>query len=185
MSFDKLAQTINKFIAIADKLDKANLHDDANDIDRIIRLASFKAKTLEEFVIVLKDTFAGAINNTSLPNINEASIPEIFSVIDTVAKAIDFTPTNVSDVNLIKNLEDPVIRTGEGIMALTDDIKKLEQAIVTTEESEKQQVEFDLRNDKKKLENLWNIANQWRDGKRAEDKENWQKLQELFKQRGR
>jgi len=181
---------IQDLIKIADLLDKSGFVDDAREVDEIIRVAGTRISTLKDFQTILKDTFNEAIRNENYPTISEKSVQEIFHIVDAIIEEVDLMPpdsnsSGTRSSETLQTLSDPVIQTGEAVLNLTDDIKKLEQQMQSADEEEKKYLKLDYDNDVKSLEKLQQTVFGWKNGKRAEDQEQWQKLQEFFKQRGR
>ena len=174
--------TINDLIALADLLDSHGSHDEAGEIDSIVSSAAKRVSTIDGFIIMLKETLSEAVNNPGLPTISDKSVKEIFSIIDAIKEeSYISTPSSSGDASIesIHSMANYVTRIGEGILALTDDIKRLKQQIdQMSEDEERNEIIKDYEGDLKKLELLKEKAA----GLNDVDKE---ELQQFFDQRGR
>ncbi len=171
---------IEELIKLADILDAGGFYKEAEEIDTLVRRVS----TSGEFVQVLKDTFAEAVNNENLPTISDKSLQDIYTVIDAVTNKITFSsPYTERSMDIVQVGEGTQV--GEGMLSLMGDIAKFDEQIASaTTDDERSTLEYDRNIDIENLEKLQQTAFEWKDGKRADDKQKWEELQQFFKQRG-
>lgn len=173
-------------IKIADKLDEKGFYVEANFIDIVIKKAGENASCVYHFAEdLIKEFKTIATNPSLLPTINDKSIHEILSVIDaTLKKGTYNVPT--MDMNLLKELESPKMRIGDGILALEDDIPKVQKELdETTDPGEKRMLEIEYKKIKESLTKLYEEVAKLRDGKRSEDRQAYEELKAYLKSRGK
>lgn len=177
---------INSLIKIADKLDSNGFSKEADFIDAIIKKAAEHASCIYHFAEDLIKEFKDIAGQpTVLPTINDKSIHEILQVIDNVLKKGQYGVPNMN-IDLIKELESPRRRIGDGILALEDDIPKIQKEMAeTTDPGEKRGLEMEYKKIQDSLKKLYEEVTKLKEGKRAEDKQNYEDLKAYLKSRGK
>lgn len=171
---------INDLIKIADALDKIGLKQEASFVDLLIKNSAEQARVVQDFVDDLKKALQNVSSSPNiLPTINAQSLPEIIQVIDTLLGEKKYISGH--GINITQN---PINELAEGILALEDDIKKIDLEISNTkEENELKQLHREQENLKTKLKKLYNDATKIKFGRRSEDKKRYEQLKDIINKR--
>jgi len=173
-------------IKIADKLDANGFSHEADFVDALIKKAEEHADCVYDFAEdLIKELKTISGQPDVLPTINDKSIHEILRVVYSVLQKGQYgAPANTPDIT--KYLEASQIRIGSGILALENDIPKIQKALKEERDHNKKvmlQREYDKVQER--LKKLYEEVAKLREGKRSEDKQSYEELKAYLKSRGK
>ncbi len=152
---------ITNLIKLADTLDIRGFYDEAEALDLIIKKVAVAQHTgaVRDFVGALKREFeAFAKMKDQFLSINEKSLPEILGVIDETLASGDFVEGYTSLETLQQLEPGSPHRIAQGIMALEDNIRQIEQIQTQLDASFNEEEERALYNEKEKyIDELHNL----------------------------
>jgi len=176
----------NKLIKIADVLDAAGFKKEADFVDKLTEETTRHNKVIYNFVENLVAAFKNIARQQNISSaINGKSLPAILQVINNTLEKKEYDD-HVLNMETLKQLEDPIRRIGDGVLALEDDMPKILKDVSDSKnEMEKRNFEHEYQDAQKKLKNLYDRVQELKDGRRAQDIQQYEELKNYLKSRGK
>lgn len=180
-------KALSHLVKVANELDKSGFYSDADRLDTLIRIATGeRTRAVENFIQELKRIFTVVANSPQVPSINQENLEVILNVIDTLAgKGTFLDPSSSSSTwEKIKEFDEGIIGFVEGLIELEESIKKLKDQLVREKDPTKREsINQEMEREHDRVVKLMEQVTHWKNGKRKDDTEKYNKFLELYGQR--